>query len=130
MRKAPLTVADFMSRGPYTIGAARPLAEADLLMRKHDVRHLPVLDVGRLVGIVSQRELDLLMTVPEIDAAVQPVSRAMVKDVLVVAPTDSVSQVAARMADRRVGSAVVASGGKVLGVFTTVDALRALMVTA
>ena len=123
-------MADFMSRGPYTIGVAQPLAEADRLMRKYDVRHLPVLDVGRLVGIVSQRELDLLMTAPEIDSAVQPVSRAMAKDVLVVAPTDRISQVAARMADRRVGSAVVAIGGDVMGVFTTIDALRALVVTS
>jgi acetoin utilization protein AcuB len=126
----PLTVADFMSRVPHTIGAAQPLAAADRLMREHDLRHLPVLDVGRLVGILSQRELDLLLTAPEIDADKTPVSRAMMRDVLVVSPHDLVSQVAAKMAERRVGSAVVAKGGNVVGVFTTVDALRALTVTA
>ena len=115
---------------PHTIGAAQPLASADRLMREHDLRHLPVLEVGRLVGILSQRELDLLLTAPEIDADKTPVSRAMMRDVLVVSPHDLVSQVAAKMAERRVGSAVVATGGHVVGVFTTVDALRALTVTA
>jgi acetoin utilization protein AcuB len=130
MGHVPLTVADFMSRVPHTIGAAQPLAAADRLMREHDLRHLPVLEVGRLVGILSQRELDLLFTAPEIDGDKTPVSRAMMRDVLVVSPHDLVSQVAAKMAERRVGSAVVATGGHVVGVFTTVDALRALTVTA
>ncbi len=130
MGNVPLKVADFMSRVPQTIGAAQPLAAADRMMRDHDLRHLPVLEVGRLVGILSQRELDLLLTAPEIDADRTPVSRAMMRDVLVVSPHDLVSQVAAKMAERRVGSAVVATDGHVVGVFTTVDALRALTVTA
>jgi CBS domain-containing protein len=65
-------------------------------MREHDWRHLPVLDVGRLVGILSQRELDLLLAAPEIDADRTPVSRAMMRDILVVLPNALVSQVAAK----------------------------------
>jgi len=126
MGSVSLIAADFMSRVPNTIGAAQSLAATDRLMREHDLRHLPVLDVGRLVGILSQRELDLLLTAPEIDANQTLVSRAMMRDVLAVSPHDLVSQVAAKMAERRVGSAVVATGGDVVGVFTAVDALRAL----
>jgi CBS domain-containing protein len=95
MGNVPLTVADFMSTVPHTIGTAQPLAAADRLMREHDLRHLPVLDVGRLVGILSQRELDLLLTAPEVDADKTPVSQAMMRAVL-VPPHHLVSQVAAK----------------------------------
>lgn len=125
MKRIRMKVADFMSRGPYTIGAAQTLAAADRLMREHQLRHLPVLDLGNLVGIVSQRELGLLLTAPEIDADATPISRAMRTEVLVVEPDDLIAQVASKMAERRVGSAVVARGGDVVGVFTTVDAARA-----
>ena len=130
MNHAPLLIRDFMTRAPYTIGASQPLAEAQRLMREHDIRHLPVLDVGKLVGIVSAREIDLLATAPEIDPATTPVHRAMTADVLVVAPQDLVAQAASKMAERRVGSAVVMRGDHVVGVFTTVDALHALAVSA
>jgi acetoin utilization protein AcuB len=52
-----LTVERFMTRSPLTIGQDQPLAAAHRMMREHRVRHLPVLDGGMLVGVVSQRDL-------------------------------------------------------------------------
>lgn len=100
------------------------------MMQRHDVRHLPVVEFGRLVGILSERELDLLESVPEIDVETSPVSRAMSPHVFTVAPTDPLADVAAAMAARKLGSAVVSKLGDVVGVFTTIDALRALATIA
>ena len=55
-----------------------------------------------------------------------PISRAMSRDVLIVAPEDSVRAVADKMLERKAGSAVVARRGDVVGVFTTTDALKLL----
>jgi acetoin utilization protein AcuB len=126
MSKKPPTVAEFMTRAPHTIGVSQPLSVAREMMQVHGVRHLPVVEFGRLVGMLSQRELDLLESVPEIDTETTPVARAMTAQALTVDPTDPLGEVATVMADRRLGSAVVAKLGDVVGVFTAVDALRAL----
>jgi len=121
-----LQIADVMTAMPVTIGVDCSLAEARALMDRHQIRHLPVMKLGRLVGIVSERELDLLLTAPEIDGDNAAISRAMTTGPLVVAPGDAVDVVAERMADLKVGSAVVARRDEILGMFTTTDALRAL----
>ena len=121
-----LQIADVMTAMPVTIGVDCSLAEARALMDRHQIRHLPVMKLGRLVGIVSERELDLLLTAPEIDGDNAAISRAMTTGPLVVAPGDAVDVVAERMAELKVGSAVVVRRDQILGMFTTTDALRAL----
>ena len=96
------------------------------MMQHHGIRHLPVVEFGRLVGMLSERELDLLESVPEVNIETTPVSRAMTAQVFQAAPTDALADVADAMATRKLGSAVISKLGDVVGVFTTVDALRAL----
>jgi acetoin utilization protein AcuB len=119
-------IADVMTVSPVTIGREQSLFAARALMDQHQIRHLPVMELGNLVGIVSSRELDLLATAPEIDAATEPVSRAMTTDVLAVEPEEWVQEVALKMIVRRAGSAVVCRRGDVVGIFTTMDALAVL----
>jgi acetoin utilization protein AcuB len=115
-----------MTASPIVIASDRPLAEAHRLMRERGFRHLPVVDDGRLVGLVSQRDLYLLETLKGIDPATESVGEAMSDAPFTVGPDARLEEVAACMADRRIGSAVVVDRGAVIGVFTTVDALRAL----
>jgi len=95
-------------------------------MRKHHVRHLPVLNGGRIEGVLSERDLLLLETVPGVNPTVVHVDEAMVEDVFTVGPETPVAEAIETMIDRKLGSAIVSDGDHVLGVFTTVDALRAL----
>jgi acetoin utilization protein AcuB len=120
------TVQDYMTRAPLSIRPGQTLAEAHRLMRKHRIRHLPVVDRGKLVGIVSQRDLMLIETLPDVNQDEVPVEDAMVGEVLVVAPGAPLGGVASRMAARKLGAAIVAENGRVLGVFTVTDACRAL----
>jgi acetoin utilization protein AcuB len=88
-------------------------------------RHLPVVHEGKLVGLVSQRGLYRLETLVEVDRAKDPVVDAM--DVpYVVEPETPLLAVAEEMERRKAGACVVARGGKVVGIFTTNDALTAL----
>lgn len=127
MNKVIPTIEQHMTPFPYTVSPRDTLGEAHRLMRKYGVRHLPVMDEdGALVGIVTMRDLHLLETLPDIDQEEVPVEDAMTEDPYVVEPDMPLDQVAQVMADNKYGSAIVAAEGRVLGMFTTVDALRAL----
>jgi acetoin utilization protein AcuB len=121
-----MNIGKYMSRDPYTIGQDQPLIVAHEVMREHNVRHLPVLAGGKLVGVLSQRDLHLIETLREVDPATTTVDEAMTGDVYVTGPDAPLDEVAAHMAEHKYGSAVVVDRGKVVGLFTTVDALTAL----
>ncbi len=120
------TVHQYMSVAPVVISSDRTLAEAHRLMRERNIRHLPVVDHGRLVGVVSQRDLYLLGTLKGVDPATEIVAEAMTQEPYAVPPAAPLDEVAAAMADGKFGCAVVVDRGSVIGLFTTVDALRAL----
>jgi acetoin utilization protein AcuB len=120
------TVQKFMTISPVVISSDATLCQARRLMRERNIRHLPVVDGGELVGIVSQRDLYLLETLKGVDPGAEVVREAMTGDPYAVPPDAPLDEVATAMADRKYGSAVVVDRGSVIGVFTTVDALRAL----
>jgi acetoin utilization protein AcuB len=115
-----------MTPAPHTIAPLRTLTEAHDLMRTHRIRHLPVVADGKLVGIVSQRDLLLIESLPGVNPAEVPVEDAMTREVFVVDATTPLAKVTAEMADRRRGSVVVMQGERVVGVFTVTDACRVL----
>jgi acetoin utilization protein AcuB len=120
------TVRQYMTSLPCTIGPTRSLAVARQTMLDHGIRHLPVLDGGKVVGLLSERDLLLVEALPEANPTVVRVEDAMVSDPFVASPDASVAEVVEIMIARKIGSAVVTEGPVVAGVFTTIDALRAL----
>jgi acetoin utilization protein AcuB len=117
----------FMTPTPISIGRQQTLEEASHRMQEHNIRHLPVLDGGRLVGILSDRDIEMVEALPNIEANTTTVEEAMVPDPYTVTPETPLIEVVARMAARKYGTAVVTdkNGFKLLGIFTTVDSLRA-----
>src|SRR4029078_124066 len=93
-------------------------------MNRIHVRHLPVLHGGKLVGLISERELAVIEALPGSKSL--SVEDAMVPDVYTIAEDASLETVAADMARLKLGSAVVLKGDDVVGVFTAVDGLSAL----
>lgn len=126
MTHKDLTIAERMTKTPHLIGAEQTLKVAHELMRTHDIRHLPVLHGGKLIGLLSLRDLHLVETLPDVDPETIRVEEAMSQDVYAVPPKTPLKQVVTEMAARKLGSAVVVEGTKVVGVFTTVDALELL----
>jgi acetoin utilization protein AcuB len=123
------TVERWMTPTPQTIGHDINIATAHKMMREHGVRHLPVLDGGRLVGVISERDLFWLETIAGTDAGSTKVEEAMAAEPYVVDRDAPLRDVALEMSRRRIGTALVADHGKVVGIFTAVDALRALVET-
>ncbi len=115
-----------MTRSPHCIGKDQKLATAQALMRAARLRHLPVLDGGKLVGILSQRDIYFVETIRGADPTEDTVEDAMTQETYQVAPSARLRAVVGAMARKKLGSAVVVDAGKVVGVFTTTDALVAL----
>jgi acetoin utilization protein AcuB len=126
MGKAIPRIDAYMTASPHSIGRDQPLTIAHHRMREHRIRHLPVLDGGALVGVLTERDVALVTSMKEVDPALATVEDAMAADVYAVPPEAPLDEVARAMAEHRYGSAVVVSRDKVVGVFTTVDACRAL----
>lgn len=122
----PRTMAEVMTPAPHTIGFDQPLARAYKTMRDHGVRHLPVLDAGKVVGVLSQRDLYFVEAAAGVDRGVDEVAEAMASEVYTVAPGDHVSDVARTMGEHKYGCAVVVDAGRVGGIFSATDALALL----
>jgi acetoin utilization protein AcuB len=120
------SIAGYMTQTPHTIGRSQTLAVAHELMLRHDIRHLPVLDGGKLVGILSERDLLLLETFRGIDPRTVKVEEAMMPDPFVASPSAPAGEICRLMAQHKYGSVIVAEHGKVVGIFTAIDALRIL----
>ena len=126
MKRMPV-VKTFMTAFPHHIDIEAPVAEATALMRRVKVRHLPVTDNGDLKGLVTDRDIKLMLGP---DFAYPRADELKVRDVLapdsyVVDLNTPLDTVLEHMATHRIGSAVVTRKGKLAGVFTSTDACRA-----
>lgn len=126
MKTKSTKIASVMTPAPHTIGRDQSLATAHALMREHGIRHLPVLEGGKLVGLLSERDLHFVETLRDVDPASAKVEEAMSSDVYVTSAGETLEEVAAHMAEHKIGSAVVLEAGHVVGIFTTNDALRVI----
>jgi acetoin utilization protein AcuB len=120
------TLREYMTPTPHVIGDEQTLATAHTIMRTHRIRHLPVLHAGKLVGIVSERDLLFVESLPGVDLKRVLVEEAMTERPVALSPATSLEWVVAEMAQLKLGSVVVVENDRVVGVFTCVDALRAL----
>jgi acetoin utilization protein AcuB len=121
------TVRLYMTPAPHTIGRAQSLATARGLMQEHGIRHLPVLDGGQLVGLLSERDVFLVESLPGTNPTDVRAEDAMVADVLITSPDAPLADAVEAMVERKAGSAVVMQGPTVSGVLTTIDVMRALL---
>jgi acetoin utilization protein AcuB len=126
MKMPSAAIRAYMTPSPHTIAPDATIAKAHEVMRELRVRHLPVIRDGRLLGTVSQRDLAIMESLPGVDPAEVPVEDAMATDVYTASPHAALDEVAAEMAARKLGSAVILDGANVIGIFTTTDALAAL----
>jgi CBS domain-containing protein len=135
MSLAKRPVSEVMQREVVTLRAEDRLDLADDIMRLGRVRHMPVLDGERLVGVVSNRDLLAASLTKVLDfepthrrafmRAVE-VREVMSKEVVSVAPETPVGDAARIMIERQIGCLpVVKQEGMLLGLLTETDLLRA-----
>jgi acetoin utilization protein AcuB len=115
----------YMTPMPHTIGLDQPIQKALDLMREHRIRHLPVQEGGRLVGILSDRDIKLAASFAGQETLT--CEDVMTPDPYTVLPEADLQAVASEMAEHKYGCAIIHQpNGKVTGIFTEVDALRVL----
>jgi acetoin utilization protein AcuB len=124
MSKPIPTVQKYMTTSPHTIGREQSLSFAQGVMKEFHIRHLPVLDGGKLLGILSERDITLVESLEGVDPTKVTVEDAMTQEPYSVSPDALLDEVVGDMATHKYGSAVVMQNNKVVGIFTTVDALR------
>lgn len=115
----------YMTREPFFVCSTDNLEHARVLMRNHLIRHLPVIDDGQLVGLISDRDLQVVQAVPGVDLARFEVSRVMAVPLVVWSETP-IDEVSSLMAERKSYCVVVKGGHGIEGIFTATDALQAL----
>jgi acetoin utilization protein AcuB len=128
---------DVMTPHPTTVAPQTTVAEVWDLMRERAVRHMPVVDRGELIGMVSDRDLahvDLagLFTAEGAEALRRelgtPVVKLMSADVVTVDPDAELGEVVDLLVDHRIGAVpVVRSGSReLLGIVSYIDVLEAV----
>lgn len=121
------TIGDVMTQDPVSIAAETSLADAAERMHQLGVRHLPVVDLDRVVGLISERDVAVILGIPGVDAHNVAVTEAMSPHPYVVGRTAPLVEVVATMHERKLGTAVVVDAGELVGIFSVVDALGVLL---
>jgi acetoin utilization protein AcuB len=134
-----LEVRDWMQKSVVTVGPRDTVAHAREVMSRDRINQLPVVAGGKLVGIVTDRDLREVMPTAFEAAAAQArgkkswsdprelaVEEIMTPEPMVVAPGDHVADASARLRAERIGSAPVVDDGRLVGILTRSDLLGAL----
>jgi CBS domain-containing protein len=148
---------DVMARDVFTVSPDLVLLELERELAAHRITGAPVLDHGRLVGIVSRADIDarmfreqsrsaaaaLFYQQSDLDGPAAPepsdpsaaaleslrhlhVRDVMTRELLAVAPEDSLPEVARVMRDRRVHRVLVLEAGRLVGIVSSFDVVRAV----
>ncbi|MGZ3744118.1 MAG: CBS domain-containing protein [Pseudobdellovibrionaceae bacterium] len=125
MKSMP-AIEKYMTTSPHSIGADQPLIKAEKMMRELNIRHLPVLDGGRLIGILSDRDIKFIESFKDVDPKTVTVSEACTEEPYIVSPKAPLNEVCGEMAQHKYGSVLVIDNNKLVGIFTWIDALQAL----
>ncbi len=127
-----LLVRDSMTQEVVTVAPQTTAAEALALCRGNRIRHLPVLEGGRLVGVISDRDLRAATPALGDPARAEALDRIrvadeMARDVATARPEDPIEDAAMAMYERKIGCLPVVDGEDLVGIVTSSDVLRALV---
>ncbi len=130
-----MRVNDLMAREVVTLDASEKLDLAEGIMRLGRIRHLPVVSAGKLVGVLSQRDLfhAAISTVLQLRRSAErdwlatiPVREAMSEPVVTIAPEASLREAVELMAQKKIGCLPVIDGTELVGLLSESDCMQYL----
>lgn len=130
-----MQVWQLMASDLLTLEANTTLDVAEDLMQLKRIRHLPVVEQGRLVGLVTQRDLFLagVSSVLNFRRTAEKewlgrikIAEVMTTDLITVAPETDIEEAVARMLEHKIGCLPVVAAGKLVGLLSETDCLRYL----
>ncbi|HEU5188065.1 MAG TPA: CBS domain-containing protein [Methylomirabilota bacterium] len=132
-----MIVADLMTRTVITVSPETPVLDARQEMLKQKIRHLPVIASGpELLGIVTDRDIRLSLPSQATSLSVWElnflltkltVEKVMTRTVITVGPERPAPDAARLMLDHKIGALPVMDGGRLVGIVTETDMLRAFV---
>lgn len=115
-----------MTKLPHSVGASAKISKASELMKTHKCSHLPVLDGGTIVGLISKHDIEKVEKLK--DYGNIAVSEIMTDEPVVVEPNTSVGKTIKMMLDKKINSVIVhGTADQSWGIFTSTDALKYLV---
>ena len=125
-QKLTISVEEYTTPSPLQVGPDVGFDEIVDILKENNIRHLPVVEAGRPIGIISERDVRVLR---KHGAEKKPVAREVMTPGPHVIPTDlSLEKAAFDLSQYKIGSALVVNqSGELAGIFTTTDALNALI---
>jgi CBS domain-containing protein len=125
LRKMPI-VGAVMTSFPYFVESNDSVSKIEQMMDEHGIRHLPVQEQGKLIGIVSERDLHHLVNRM---ASKESKLKTLARDIMIADPYVAVfntplNEVVAQMALRHIGSVIVVRRGKLAGILSSIDVCR------
>ena len=118
-------ISRYMTDQPHSIRPGESLEHAKQIMDKHKIRHLPVVDNKKIVGLITERDFSLINLYPELDLKKSAVEDLMLQSVYEVLPDTPLNTVVQNMAENKYGCAVVMNDkSELVGIFTSIDALK------
>jgi acetoin utilization protein AcuB len=122
------SIGSVMTPFPYVVQVDDSLLAARTLMVERQVRHLPVKDGNKLVGVLTDRDLKRAL---DPDLGLPPKEQLFVRDVFipdayVVDWSEPLDDVLDHLASQHIGSVLVTKNGRLVGIFTVMDACRIL----
>ncbi|MDI6868179.1 MAG: CBS domain-containing protein [Coprothermobacterota bacterium] len=129
-------VKNHMTPNPITVEPNTPIFEALNLMKKHRIKQLPVVEDGKLLGLVTERDLLTVSPSPATTLSIYEInyllSRMTVKEVMIksparISPDATIEEAAVIMREYRFGSLLVMEGENLVGIITESDLFEALI---
>lgn len=130
-----MDVKAWMTKDPVTAAPGMSIKAAWRLLQERRIRHLPVVDAGKLVGIVTDRDLRRVLPSPATSLEVHELNylldkmtlgEVMTKDIITTTPFSRIPDAARTMLRNRIGALPVVEGGKLVGILSQTDVLEAL----
>ena len=120
-----MRVAQIMTKNPLTITPDKRVGQALKFMQKHNIRHLPVVQEGRMVGWITSRDLREVLLASMLEKIT--LTDVMVMEPVKVSPDTSIEEAARLIYEHRIGGMPVMEGERLVGVITMLDLISAFL---
>jgi acetoin utilization protein AcuB len=119
-----MLVKDCMTKDPITISTTEDVQYGFYLLKKHDIRQMPVTNNGNILGIITERDLRMVI---EKEYGIN-IESAMSKNLQTIIEDDSIETAAKIIHDNKYNSLpVVDKGGQLVGIITVTDVIEGLL---
>ena len=131
-----MRIREVMHGAVVNVSPDTPVADARRLMQRERIRHVLVMDGPALEGIVTDRDIRLNLPSPATTLSVWEMNELltrlttreiMMTSVITIGPDQEVHEAAQLLIDHKIGALPVVEAGRVLGIVTDTDLLRALI---